>query len=1019
MKKFIILTIGIIVLGFHVTAQIARISGTVTDESGEPLPGVNIVEKNTTNGTVSDIDGNYSLSLQTPGATVVFSFIGFETQEIPANLTTIDVQMTAGSLGVDEVVIVGYGTQKKESVVGSIATTTSEELKQMGTPNLSNALAGRVSGVISMVGSGRPGGDDAEIYVRGVATLNSDNSRPLILVDGVERDFTQVDAEDVESFSVLKDASATAVYGVRGANGVILITTKRGKVGKPTISARYTTTLQQPTRLPTYLGSFEHALLRNEALMNDGLNPRFTEQDLQHFRDQDSPYTHPDNDYFEDFLRKVSYMHNMNINVRGGSDRLRYFVGTNGMYQDGIYKQFEGARTPTNAHFKRLNLRSNLDFDLTKTTTLSLDLNSRIERQQNISIGDIGSTSLFSEMNTTPPYFYPYRLPNGSYGGNPDGGANIMAILTDYGYNQVNDNILEGTFKLNQKLDFVTKGLSARGMVSYNSYFERGTKVGYWPPTYTYDPQTDTYTEITEETPPWISTVDGDGHRRRNQMEVALNYARTFNGHDVTGLLLYTQTQSFANQNVPQGFLGYVGRATYAYKQRYLAEFNFGYNGSDQFDKANRYGFFPSFSAGWVITEENFMKNIPAISFLKIRGSYGEVGNDKIGSDRFLYLQTYNLSGNYFYGTDQSFGSQSALYEGDLGNTNVTWEVGKKSNAGFDMKMFDSKFSLSLDLFREMRVNIFTSRNTTPNMLGVGLPRENIGKVENKGFEIETGYDNRDGQLQYFVRGMFSLSKNTVVFQDEVVPKFEYMRRTGKSVGQNFGLDVVGYYTPDDFETDGSGNLILSEAGNPILKEGNAVPTWEAVQPGDLKYLDRNNDGILDTFDEGPIGNSRIPQFIYSISNGYRYKGFDFSMMWQGSGGNHKFITGSGAYEPVRERNRFLEIHKERWTVERWQNDEAINYPRLSSAQNSHNHRNNTFYLQKGDFIRLKNLELGYNFPKRITSGLGISNLRLYAGGTNTLTFAYIKNFDPETGSSSGTSYPQMKLWTFGVNVTF
>jgi TonB-linked SusC/RagA family outer membrane protein len=1006
-------------LGFHVTAQITRISGTVTDESGEPLPGVNIVEKNTTNGTVSDIDGNYSLSLQTPGATVVFSFIGFETQEIPANLTTIDVQMTAGSLGVDEVVIVGYGTQKKESVVGSIATTTSEELKQMGTPNLSNALAGRVSGVISMVGSGRPGGDDAEIYVRGVATLNSDNSRPLILVDGVERDFTQVDAEDVESFSVLKDASATAVYGVRGANGVILITTKRGKVGKPTISARYTTTLQQPTRLPTYLGSFEHALLRNEALMNDGLNPRFTEQDLQHFRDQDSPYTHPDNDYFEDFLRKVSYMHNMNINVRGGSDRLRYFVGTNGMYQDGIYKQFEGARTPTNAHFKRLNLRSNLDFDLTKTTTLSLDLNSRIERQQNISIGDIGSTSLFSEMNTTPPYFYPYRLPNGSYGGNPDGGANIMAILTDYGYNQVNDNILEGTFKLNQKLDFVTKGLSARGMVSYNSYFERGTKVGYWPPTYTYDPQTDTYTEITEETPPWISTVDGDGHRRRNQMEVALNYARTFNGHDVTGLLLYTQTQSFANQNVPQGFLGYVGRATYAYKQRYLAEFNFGYNGSDQFDKANRYGFFPSFSAGWVITEENFMKNIPAISFLKIRGSYGEVGNDKIGSDRFLYLQTYNLSGNYFYGTDQSFGSQSALYEGDLGNTNVTWEVGKKSNAGFDMKMFDSKFSLSLDLFREMRVNIFTSRNTTPNMLGVGLPRENIGKVENKGFEIETGYDNRDGQLQYFVRGMFSLSKNTVVFQDEVVPKFEYMRRTGKSVGQNFGLDVVGYYTPDDFETDGSGNLILSEAGNPILKEGNAVPTWEAVQPGDLKYLDRNNDGILDTFDEGPIGNSRIPQFIYSISNGYRYKGFDFSMMWQGSGGNHKFITGSGAYEPVRERNRFLEIHKERWTVERWQNDEAINYPRLSSAQNSHNHRNNTFYLQKGDFIRLKNLELGYNFPKRITSGLGISNLRLYAGGTNTLTFAYIKNFDPETGSSSGTSYPQMKLWTFGVNVTF
>lgn len=1019
MKKIIILTVGIIFMVFQVTAQIQQVSGLVTDENGEPLPGVNIVEKNTTNGTISDINGNYRLNLRTPDGVVVFSFIGFESREVNVTASVLNVELSSESLDVDEVVVVGYGAQRKESVVGSIATTSSEELQQMGTPNLSNALAGRVSGVISMVGSGRPGGDDAEIYVRGVATLNADNSRPLILVDGVERDFTQVDPEDIESFSVLKDASATAVYGVRGANGVILITTKRGKVGKPVISARYSTTLQQPTRLPKYLGSYEHALLRNESLINDGLDPRFSESDLEHYRNQDSPYTHPDNDYFGDFLKKFSSMHNININVRGGSDRLRYFVGTNGMYQDGIYRQFEGARTPTNAHFKRLNLRSNLDFDLTRTTTLSLDLNSRIESQQNISIGDIGSTSLFEQMNTTPPYFYAYRLPNGSYGGNPDGGDNLLAILTDYGYNQVNDNILEGTFRLNQKLDFITKGLSARGMVSYNSYFERGTKVGYWPPTYTYDPVNDTYTEITEETPPWISTVAGAGHRRRNQMEVSLNYDRTFGEHDVTGLLLYTQTQSFTNHNVPHGFLGYVGRATYAFRQTYLAEFNFGYNGSDQFDKAHRYGFFPSFSVGWVLSEEAFMQNIPSISFLKIRGSYGEVGNDKIGSDRFLYLQTYNLSGNYYFGTDQSFGGQSALYEGDLGNNNVTWEIGKKSNVGFDLKMLENKFSLSLDLFREMRVNIFTSRNTTPNMLGVGLPRENIGKVENQGFEIETGYDNRDGELDYFIKGMLSFSKNTVVFQDEVVPKFEYMRRTGKSVGQNFGLDVIGYYLPEDFQTDASGNLIYNEAGNPVLNEGMAVPSWEAVQPGDLKYLDRNDDGLIDTFDEGPIGNSRIPQFIYSISNGYRYKGLDFSMMWQGSGGNHKFITGSGAYEPVRERNRFLEIHKERWTEERWQNGETINYPRLSSAQNSHNHRNNTFYLQKGDFIRLKNIELGYNLPKRMTGSLGVSNLRLYASGTNTLTFAYIKNFDPETGNSSGTSYPQMKLWTFGVNVTF
>jgi TonB-linked SusC/RagA family outer membrane protein len=752
MRKLLLFTLTVIWV-FQLNAQVSSVTGTITDESGVPLPGATIKEKSTTNGVITDVNGKYSIGLRNPKATLVISFIGYISKEIQVKSDLINIQLVADVITLSDVVVVGYGAQKKASIVGSIATATSQELKQMGTPNLSNALAGRVSGVVAMVGSGRPGGDDAEIYIRGVSTLNSANSKPLILVDGVERDYTQLDPEDIESFSVLKDASATAVYGVRGANGVLLITTKRGIIGKAAITVSFQTTLQQPTRLMKYLDSFDSATLRNESRANDGLPPLWTDSDLEHFRTHDSPYTHPDNDYIKDFLKKTTPMYTLNVNVRGGNNRLKYYVSTNGLFQDGLYKQFDGAKYPSNAHFKRLNIRSNLDFEATKTTTVSLDLNSRVEEQQNVSDGDINSTSVFSQMNITPPYFYAYTLPNGSYGGALGSSAvNMLSLLSDYGYNRMLDNILEGTFKVNQKLDFITKGLSFRGMVSFNSYFQAGTKVGYWAPKFTYNTN-GTYTQVTAETSPWISSVAGSGHSKRTNMEYSLNYSRTFGDHAVTGMMLYTQTQSNSNADIPKGFLGYVGRTTYSYKQKYLGEFNFGYNGSDQFEKSHRYGFFPSFSLGWVVSEEGFMRNkAPAISFLKLRGSYGEVGNDQIGTTRFLYLQTYTVNGSYYLGTDNSWGPQSALYEGTLGNNNVTWEVGKKSNVGFDMKMFKNKVFFNLDLFREMRVNIFTSRNTRPLLLGVALPNENIGKVENKGFELETGIDDKIGELGYHIR---------------------------------------------------------------------------------------------------------------------------------------------------------------------------------------------------------------------------------------------------------------------------
>ncbi len=1007
MKKITSILVIFLTAFLSLHAQSMKVSGIVLDETNYPMVGVGVIEKgNTSNGTVTDIDGKFSLTVSDIKSVLSLSYIGYESMEVAVQSAPMTITMTPSSLALDDVVVVAYGVQKKESVVGAISTTTSEDLVQMGSPNLSTALAGKVAGVTFTVPSGRPGDDDADIYIRGVATLNG-NSSPLVLVDGVEREYSQIDPEDIASLSVLKDASATAVYGVRGANGVILITTKRGQKGAPKFNVSYKFTLQQPTRLPNFLGSYDHAVLRNESLANDGALPAFTPEDIEHYRLGDSPYTHPDNDYVKDFLRKVTPMHKLNVSVSGGTDFVRYYVALNGLIQDGIYKQFDG-KYPSNANFKRINLRANLDFSLTKTTELSLDLNGRLNQRQNNTQG-ISDNSIFTTMYETPPMAYPYLLPDGSYGASSDSETeNLLAVLSDWGYTRMADNILEGTVKLKQDLRFITKGLSARAQVSFNSYYESGTKVSYRPPTYTYVSETEKAL-AKEEVAPSISSLSGAGHRRRTNIEAGLDYARTFGDHEVTAMALYTQTQSNTNANLPQAFLGVAARATYAYKEKYLAEVNLGYNGSDQFDKEHRYALFPSFALGYVISNERFFKEkVPFLTFMKLRATYGEVGNDKIGSDRFIYLQTYNKDGEYYFGKDEAFGGMSALKEGDLGNTNVTWEVGKKANVGLDLEFFD-KLSFNFDIFQENRERIFIARNTTPQTLGVGTAKENLGRVRNRGFEVEAAYKEVvNSNFDWYISGMFSYSQNKVLYKDEVEPKYEYLRQTGKAVGQFFGQTVLRYYTPDDFiMVDGVRTL------NPELPQ----PQYP-VQPGDFMYWDRNGDMVIDTFDEGPIGKTNIPAFVYNLTFGFNLHNFDFNMMWQGAGGVSKLMTKS-LYEPVRERNRFQDIHLYRWTEERWRNGEEILYPRLSSATNQHNHCTNTFYLRDGSYLRLKSIEIGYTFSKKMLRVVGLNSLRIYVGGNNLLTFSEIKNFDPEMGDATGYFYPQMKMWNFGVNINF
>ena len=1008
MKKILSISALLLLLAVTAFAQGLTVRGVVVDEDNVPMIGVGVLQEGTTNGTLTDMDGKFSFKVPDRNVKINFSFLGYNSLTLPFSDQPMRVVLTPESNTLDDVVVVAYGVQRRESVVGSIASVSSEELKQMGTPNLSTALAGKVAGITFTLPSGRPGDDDAKLYVRGVSTFSGDSS-PLVLVDGVERDYSSVDPEDIAQLSVLKDASATAVYGVRGANGAILITTKRGTKGAPKFNVNYTFSLQQPTRMPTFLGSYEHAILRNEALANEGGVPSFSQEQIDHYKLGDDPYLYPDNDYVNDFVRKFTPMHKLNVGVRGGSDMVRYYVALSGLSQDGIYKQFDG-RYPSNANSKRLNLRANLDFALTKTTDLTLDLNGRLQQRQNNSQG-LSDNSLFQMMYETPPMAYPYLLPDGSYGASSKVSAeNLLAMLSDWGYTRLMTNVLEGTVKLNQRLDFITTGLNARASVSFNSYYDTGTKVSYRPPTYEYKGEGVEKVPIDEETAPGISSLAGDGHRQRINVEAGLEYNRTFQDHALGGLLLYTLNRSHANANLPQAFLGYAARATYAYKSTYLIEVNCGYNGSDQFAKAYRYALFPSFALGYVLTNSPFLKDNPVLTSAKIRASYGMVGNDKIGSDRFIYLQTYSKSGDaYFFGKDDAFGGQASLTEGDMGNEHVTWEIGKKTNLGIDMT-FMKDLDVDIDLFDEHRENIFTSRNTTPKTLGISSAKENIGRVMNRGFEVELRYRHAIGRdFSYNVGGMVSYSRNKVLYKDEVEPKYEYLRQTGKPINQFFGWTVLRYYTPDDFILDGEGNRIL----DPALPQ----PQYP-VQPGDFMYKDLNDDKVIDTYDKGPIGLTPVPALVYNFNATVRYKGFDFNIMFQGAGLNSKLMTKS-MYEPVREENRFQTIHLYRWTEDRWRDGEKILYPRLSAAQNNHNQATNTFFLKRGDYLRLKNIELGYTFSKRQLAFFGLSSARVYVSGNNVYTWSEIKNFDPEMGNSNGYFYPQLKLWNAGVNINF
>jgi len=1039
MKKIIINLISLLFCAMSIIAQNSvKISGTVVDETNSPVFGASVQEKGTTNGASTDEKGAFSLTVSGKNAVVTITYLGYQPYELKYTTGSVTIKLIPRDVVLQEAVVVGYGQQKKASVTAAISQVKAEDLQKSGVPNMTNAIAGRVAGVITVMGSGQPGSDDSQIFIRGMSTTNA--ADPLVLVDGVQRDWQQVDPEDVESFSVLKDASATAVYGVRGANGVILISTKRGMVGAPKVTVAVRTSIQQPIRLPKFLDSYGYATLYNEALKNDGSPPAYSESDLMHYKLGDSPYTHPNNDLYKDFVNPASWMEKFNLNVNGGTDVMKYYIAAEYLHQEGMYKSFKNAAYNTNSNFNRLNLRSNLDFNVTKHTLVSFDLTGRLEVRQQPNFGD----NLFNKIVRIPPNYNPYINPDGSLGGRSDETRlTPYALLSQYGNQNHTQNTLEVRLEGKEKMDYITKGLSFRvqgGLVNW----ARSKRDIYVKPTLYYYDRFGNYTlnrtfePYSIQSGTYSAGNPSASYLRDITFEASFNYDRTFGEHAVTAMALYNQQQKFYDYSIPTGYLGYVGRITYSYKQRYLAEVNAGYNGSMQFSAAHRYGFFPSASLGWVVSDESFLKDNPVVSFLKIRLSYGEVGNDKIGNYKYFYKQVYNQapSSPTFQwnwgetGPGSYNGFDRGYIEGMFGNDNVTWERARKYDVGFDSHFLDHKLTLTADYFYERRTDILAIPYSYPLVLGMnvpqkdprsdgqGLPPQNLGIVHNQGFDGEIAFNQKIKDGSFFIKANFTYAHNVIDKIDEVGgAKYPWQTQVGKSIGTHFGYTDIGLFQVSDFITDAQGNLVLT-GGYPTLKEGVPMPTMGAVWPGDCRYKDLNGDGVIDSYDIGAIRGTNVPEIVYGINVGGNYKDFDLNVLFQGAAKGWMYLNNDAVWE-FNADGKVTQFQLGRYIPDDPSTWETATYPRLHASPNANNQIKTTRWLFNRNYLRLKNFEIGYNVPRSLISKLKLNKFRVFVNGTNLLCWDKLMNFDPENTYESGNEYPQFRTWTAGIDITF
>lgn len=1017
---------GNVVHGVNQQDKLIDVQGTVSDEMGA-IVGASVKVVGSKAGTITDINGVFHLKVPA-GARLEISSVGYETKVIVfRGESNLQVRLQESAVALDDVQVIAYGTTRKVTVTGALSSVNSQELLKSPVASMSNALTGKISGLSSVQTSGQPGADNAQLFIRGVGSLSTSLSQPLILVDGVERSFTQIDPNEVENITVLKDASATAVFGVRGANGVILVTTKRGTKNKPRLNFSSSVGVQLPSRVPEFANSYEWASEFNKAQLHDGVAENmlaFTEDDLEKFRTHSSPLTHPDVNWTDLMIRNAAVQSQHNFNISGGTDRVKYFASLGVFTQEGLFKVFEN-RNDKGFKYNRYNYRVNLDINVTKTTTAQINLGGYLNnrREPNYNNGSSSSiTFLFRDLYSTVPFSGAglvdgkrIRMNNNQFKvGNLQDGLNIYY---GKGYNTTANNTLNFDFTLTQRLDFLTKGLDFHVKAAYNSGVtivkrREGREPLYEPVT---TPEGDVALKLVQ-TYQKLGFSESDGLSKNWYVEGAFNYKRNFGQHHVSALAMYNQTMKYypssTYEDIPRSYVGLVGRATYDYMTKYLVDFSMGYNGSENFAKGHRFGFFPAGSLGWIASEEPFFKPLrSAIDYLKFRVSFGKVGNDiTTDSSRFLYLpDTYVISsGSYSFGTTTSTKVPGAS-EGKLGNPDVTWETATKQNYGVDMKLLGDRLSVNFDYFIEHRRNILISRGVIPVYLAVQLPTVNLGKVNNKGYELSLRWEDKVKDVRYYIGGNLSYAKNKIIFSDEITYPYEWMQRTGKPVGQSFGYVFDGFFTEEE----------AAKYDQLRGKKGGIADQGSGFIPlaGDVKYKDLNGDLKIDEKDVRDIGYPNYPLYSLGVNMGLSWKGLDFSVTFAGAFQTSRLL--SLPYRiPFGEMNNWSLMRymiDDAWTPEK---GDAATAPAISLRSKSHNYLDSDLWLRNASYVRLKNIEIGYSFPKRITRSLRLNTLRVAVSGYNLLTFDNLKVSDPEA-NPDGRTYPLIKVLNFGLNIGF